>query len=98
MAAYILKIERRKMDLGGWSSGEDLGEVGRGETFIRIYCIKRQSILNNKILSHSKNKEIEIMLQLKKYFSDICNYQTKDKFSFIILFSISPTYCFTLDN
>ena len=35
------------MDLGGRGGREELGEVGRGETIIRIYYMKK-SIFNKK--------------------------------------------------
>jgi hypothetical protein len=34
-------IKRKGMDLSGRGGGEDLGGVGRDETLIRIYCVKK---------------------------------------------------------
>lgn len=39
--------ERGGMKLGGWSGGEALGGVGRGERVIRIFCMKK-NVFNRK--------------------------------------------------
>jgi hypothetical protein len=40
--AYLFSNERKRrgLDFAKWGSGENLGGVGRGETVIRIKCIK----------------------------------------------------------
>lgn len=45
-ARSFLMKDRKGGDLEGKGGGEELGEVRRGETLIRIYCMGRESIFN----------------------------------------------------
>jgi hypothetical protein len=40
---------RKDEDLGGWGSGEDLGEFGGRENIIRIYYMRENLFLIKKI-------------------------------------------------
>jgi hypothetical protein len=39
-AIFFLMRENKKIDLGGWGDGENVGRVREGENLIRIRCMK----------------------------------------------------------
>ena len=54
-ACYILRRERKSVDLGRW---EDLGGVGEGEAIIIIYCMKKIYFQGlQKIMQNSPSKQ-----------------------------------------
>lgn len=68
---YLLKAcsslirDRKGADLDERRGREELGEVERGETVLRLYCMRKESVLNRRGTSKvKKQREFNVVITL----------------------------------